>query len=303
MKSNIVTAMLFNSRVRVSVMNTTEVVKEAQKIHGTCHTATAALGRAITAGVMLGDSLKEKDYKCSLILNGGGPVGRIIVDSNNAVHVRADIDHPVVNLPLRADGKLDVGGAVGVNGYLRIIKDIGLKEPYIGTVDLVSGEIGEDLTSYFFYSEQIPSAVAVGVLVNPQNEVLASGGFLAQLLPDHKEEHIEFLEGIIGTFGKGISHMLFDTPDTEELLSRLLKDAEYHINSKKEIEYRCNCSRQKLTAAIISMGRQEIASLIEEGGAELTCHFCNSKYYFSKEDLEQILQDAIGRGNPDGKEE
>ncbi len=289
--SQMITATLFDGKVRVCVLNTKSVLEEGKRIHGTCHTVTAALGRALTAGVMLTADFKEDNNRLSLIINGDGPLGKIIVDANHKVHLKADIDFPVVNMmPRESDGKLDVGGAVGNDGYFRVIKDIGLKEPYIGTVNLVSGEIGDDLSEYFFFSEQIPSAVAVGVLVSPENEVIASGGLLAQLLPGYEEEHVVFLEALLESMEGGISKWIKDYEDPKELLAVLLRDEPYTIGTIKDISYVCECNKEKLLSILASIGREEIESLIEEGGAELTCHFCKTQYHFTGEELSQLLE-------------
>jgi len=289
MKPNLVRATLFDTHVSITFLNTTDLCREGRNIHNTSRTASAALGRAMTAAALLGDSLKEDDFRSVLILAGGGPVGRIVAESNNKVHVRADIDHPEVDVPAKENGKLDVGALVGKDGYLRVLKDIGLKEPYIGTVDLVSGEIAEDLTAYYFYSEQIPTAAALGVLVAQDGTILSAGGFLGQLLPGHTEEHIEFLENLAQKFAGGISRVLVDTPDVYEMLRIAAGDHPYEIVSEKEVRYHCPCNVHKIESIILSMGREEIENLIAEGGAEIQCHYCKKAYGFSPDSLRQLL--------------
>lgn len=291
--SDMITASLFDNMVKISVLNTTKAVKYAKKIHNLTPTTSAAFGRALTIGAIMGSTLKEDDYKVSVIIKGDGPAGRIIIDANNNIDVKGTIDNPNVDLPPNKFNKLDVKGAVGEHGYLRVIKDIGLKDAYIGSVDLVSGELAEDITNYFYVSEQIPSAVALGVYVDKDGEILAAGGFFAQLLPGHDEEHIVFLENIINKFKRGISKEIYDYPNVNELLKKLIPDEEYKIILEKNIEYKCNCSREKLEKAVISLGKKEIEELINDGEAELVCHFCNTKYNFSKEDLKNLLEKAL----------
>jgi molecular chaperone Hsp33 len=287
----LIKALAYNGQVRAYAVNSTETVGEAQKRHYTWPTASAALGRAMTAGVMMGAMLKGDD-KITVKVEGGGPIGVIIVDSNARGDVRGYVTNPQTHFDLNEHGKLDVRRAVGTGGTLTVVKDLGLRENFSGQVPIVSGELGEDFTYYFVASEQVPSSVGVGVLVNPDNTILASGGFIIQLLPGTDESVIEELEKRIQTTPP-ISKLIQQGLTPEEILTSLLGEGNVKILEKMPIQFKCNCSKERFGAAIISLGKEEIRDMIEEDGqAEAQCHFCNNKYKFSKVELEELLEEA-----------
>ena len=287
----LIKALAYNGQVRAYAVNSTETVGEAQKRHYTWPTASAALGRAMTAGVMMGAMLKGDD-KITVKVEGGGPIGVIIVDSNARGDVRGYVTNPQTHFDLNEHGKLDVRRAVGTEGTLTVVKDLGLRENFSGQVPIVSGELGEDFTYYFVASEQVPSSVGVGVLVNPDNSILASGGFIIQLLPGTDESVIEELEKRIQTTPP-ISKLIQQGLTPEEILTSLLGEGNVKILEKMPIQFKCNCSKERFGAAIISLGKDEIRDMIEEDGqAEAQCHFCNNQYKFSKVELEELLEEA-----------
>lgn len=272
---------------------TTNMVEEARKIHNCSPVSIAALGRMLTAGAMMGIMLKSDMDTITLQINGRGPAGSIIVVSDSTGNTRGYITNPNVELIQREDGKLDVGGAVGVNGVFTVIKDLGMKEPYIGQIPIVSGEIGDDISSYFASSEQIPTAVGLGVLVEVDGHVEASGGFIVQLMPGAESTLIAELEQRLGGI-KSVTDMIISGQDAEGMIKSVLGDIEYKVFDKKDISYQCNCSRERMERALISLGKKELEELIEEqGNAELTCHFCSNKYCFDREELSTLLKKAI----------
>ncbi|MCT4604886.1 MAG: Hsp33 family molecular chaperone HslO [Marinisporobacter sp.] len=292
MKNYVMRAVAANKNLRVFLAVTTGMVEDARKIHQTTPVVTAALGRTITATAMMGVMLKGDRDKLSVQIKGDGPVKQILVVANAHGAVKGYVANPYVELPLREDGKLDVGGAVGRNGKMVVIKDLGLKEPYIGQSDLVSGEIAQDFTSYFAYSEQQPSAVALGVLVDCDYSVKAAGGFIIQVLPDAEEEVIAKLEEKLNNL-PSVTNIMETVKDGEEMLSRILEGFDFEILDQKEVKLTCDCSVEKLEKALISVGEKDLKEMIEEDGqAELTCHFCNQKYHFDQEHLLRLLKQA-----------
>jgi len=278
--------------MRVFVASTSNIVEEARKIHNTTPTATAALGRTLTATSIMGIMMKGEKDTISVQFRGDGPIGTVLAVSNSRGEVKGYVGDPSVDLPLKDDGKLDVGGAVGKHGRLIVVKDLGLKEPYVGQSNLITGEIGEDLARYFAYSDQQPSAVALGVLVDRDMSVRAAGGYIVQVMPNISNEALEKLESRI-TSAEPIS-MLIDRGDTpEDILDYLFGDFEMEIKDKIEIQLKCDCSEDRIEKALISIGEKELKEIIEEEGkAELVCHFCNSKYHYDKEGLERLLKEA-----------
>jgi molecular chaperone Hsp33 len=251
--------------------------------------ATAALGRALLGASMMGDMLKEQQGALTLQIKGGGPLGTVLAVSDCEGNVRGYVQNPHVDLIEQKPGKLDVGAAVGQQGTLTVIKDIGLKEPYVGSIGLFSGEIADDLAMYFVESEQIPTACALGVLVGTDQSVTSAGGYLIQLLPGATEEVISRIETGVRALGP-VSAALEGGMDGEGLLRAALPDFDLEILEKHPVEYRCYCSRDRVSRALISMGREELTSLIaEQGQAELTCQFCDRVYHYSKEELELLL--------------
>lgn len=278
-------------RIRVFVASTSKMVEEARKIHNSSATATAAMGRALTAGVLMGGMMKNESDLLSLKISGDGPVGNILVVAKNDGRVKVDILNPAADLATRADGKLDVGGLVGKNGSITTIMDLGLKEPYVGQSELISGEIAEDLTNYYANSEQQPSAVSLGVLVDKDISVRAAGGYIIQLLPGVSDEDIDKIEARLAQIDP-ISILIDQGFSPEEIMEKILGDFSMEILDKKDIRYECDCSREKIDKVIRDLGRTEIKAIIEEDGqAEVVCHFCNTKYNFSEEDLREILVD------------
>ena len=287
MKDYLVKALGYEGQVRAYAVSTTETVGEAQRRHYTWPTASAALGRAMTAGVMMGAMLKGEE-KLTIKIEGGGPIGSILIDSNAKGEVRGYVTNPQTHFDLNEQGKLDVRRAVGTDGLLTVVKDIGLRDNFSGQVPLVSGELGEDFTYYFATSEQVPSSVGVGVLVNPDNSILAAGGFIIQLMPGATNETISKIEKRLSTIVP-VSKMIQNGLTPEEILTELLEEGNVDILEKIDVEFSCQCSRERISNALISLGQEEIRDIIEtEGKAEAQCHFCNETYQFSREDLEEL---------------
>lgn len=284
----IIRATAADGSIKMAVINARDIVQRAHEIHGSSPTASAALGRSLCAASLMGDMMKEEEASLTLRINGGGPLGSIVAVSDSGGNVRGYVDNPTVELPLRSDGKLDVGGAVGRDGMLTVSRDIGLKEPYISSTQLISGEIAEDITSYLLESEQVPSACALGVLVDTDLSIKAAGGFIVQLMPGADSALIDTLEENIFTMDQ-LTTILSEDGE-EELFRQVLKGLEYHLVGQKSVEYRCYCSRERVTRALISMGREELESLIkDQGKAELTCQFCDKVYDFTGEELQGLL--------------
>ncbi len=279
-----------DGEVMATAVDTRDIVARAEQIHGTSAVCTAALGRLLTAGVMMGNMLKGKDDSITLRVNGDGPTGSVIVVADFNGDVRGYIQNPIVEIPLNSKGKLDVGGAVGKNGLLYVLKDLGLKEPFSGSVPLVSGEIAEDITSYYALSEQIPTVCALGVLVNPDLTVKAAGGYIIQLLPAASDSTIDKLEKSISEL-RSVTAMLDSGMTPEEIIRLALKDFEVEVLYSQDVEYKCNCSKERVTSALISLGRAELEEMAaDERGTEVSCHFCDKVYRYSKNDLEKIIQ-------------
>lgn len=265
-----------------------DLVQRAREIHHTQPVATAALGRTLLGASMMGQQLKEEDGSVTLRVSGGGPLGNILAVSDSQGNVRGYVQNGQVDLPLNAQGKLDVGQAVGTGGSLTVIKDLRLKEPYVGTIPLVSGEIAEDITAYFAESEQIPTACALGVLVDRDLSVAAAGGYLIQLLPGADDKVIDSIEAGIARAGQ-VTAQLSQGVSAEDLLKLVLADFDLELLEKAPVEYRCYCSRERMRSALASMGREELSSLIaEQGRAEMTCQFCDAVHVFEKEELEEL---------------
>ncbi|MFD2045554.1 Hsp33 family molecular chaperone HslO [Ornithinibacillus salinisoli] len=287
MNDYLIKATTYNGMVRAYAVRSTNTVEEARRRQDTWATATAALGRTITITVMMGALLKGDDSLTTKV-EGGGPIGAIVADANAKGEVRGYVTNPHVDFELNAKGKLDVARAVGAAGSLSVVKDLGLKDYFTGQVPIVSGEISEDFTYYFANSEQVPSAVGAGVLVNPDLSVLASGGFIVQVMPGADEEVISKLEERIHAFPP-ISSLVKEGKTPEEILERLFGDEKLTIHEQMPIEFRCKCSRERLEQAIMGLGNEEIQKMIEEDhGAEASCHFCNEKYYFTENELEAL---------------
>ncbi|WP_453992509.1 Hsp33 family molecular chaperone HslO [Bacillus nitroreducens] len=291
MSDYLIKALAYNGQVRAYAVNSTETVAEAQRRHYTWPTASAALGRTMTAGVMLGAALKGED-KLTIKVEGGGPIGIILVDANAKGEVRGYVTNPQTHFDLNQHGKLDVRRAVGTDGTLTIAKDIGMREQFSGQVPIVSGELGDDFTYYLVSSEQTPSSVGVGVLVNPDNSILAAGGFLIQLLPGTDEETITQIEKRLQEI-EPISKMIEKGLTPEDILEEIVGKDNLKILDKMPVSFVCPCSRERIESAIISLGNEEIQSMIDEDGkADAQCHFCNENYHFTKEELIELKGQA-----------
>lgn len=287
----LIKALAYDGKVRAYAVKSTETVGEAQRRHYTWPTASAALGRTMSAGLMMGAMLKG-DQKLTIKISGGGPLGPILVDSNTKGEVRGYVTNPQTHFDLNEHGKLDVRRAVGTDGYLNVIKDIGMRENFTGSVPLVSGELGEDFTYYFAVSEQTPSAVGVGVLVNPDNSILAAGGFIIQLMPGTDDATISIIENHIKSIPP-VSKLIEKGLSPEELLFEILGEENVKILETVPVSFHCTCSKERFGNAIISLGAEEITQMIEEDGkAEAHCHFCNERYQYSKEELEEFKNAA-----------
>lgn len=291
MNDYLVKALAYNGQVRAYAVRSTETVGEAQRRHYTWPTASAALGRAMTAGVMMGSMLKGEE-KLTIKVEGDGPIGLILVDSNGKGEVRGYVTNPQTHFELNEYGKLDVRRAVGTSGFLSVVKDIGLRDFFTGQVPLVSGELGEDFTYYFVKSEQVPSSVGVGVLVNPDNTILAAGGFIIQLMPGTEDETITDIENRLKRIPP-ISKLIERGLTPEEILEEILGKGNVQFLETQPIMFKCTCSKERFSDAIVSLGKEEIQDMIEtDGQAEAQCHFCNETYHFSKEELEALREEV-----------
>ena len=289
MRDEIIRAITADGYVKASVITGRALVERARNIHTLLPVATAALGRTLMAASMMGDALKIDGSSVTLQIKGGGPLGTVLAVSDDSGNVRGYVQNPHVELMEKAPGKLDVGRAVGEAGSLTVIKDLGMKEPYVGTIGLLSGEIADDVAAYFVESEQIPTACALGVLVGTDQSVTAAGGYLIQLLPGAGEDVISKIEAGVARVGS-VSRALEGGLDGEGLLRAVLSDFELEILETHPVEYRCYCSRERVSRALVSMGRQELSDLIrEQGQAELTCQFCDQVYRYTREELEELL--------------
>ena len=273
----------------VIAADTTSIVAEAERIHKTSAVNTAALGRLLTAASMMGDMLKGKDDSITLRLNGNGPAGSLIAVADSDGNARGYVQNPIVEIPLNDKGKLDVRGTVGTQGYLYVMKDIGLKEPYVGQTQIVSGEIAEDITNYFATSEQTPSVCALGVLVNPDLTVAAAGGFIIQLLPGCPDEIIDKIEYSMQDI-EAVTTMLSNGMTPDEIAERAMKNIEIEKLDESSVEYKCNCSKDRVEKALISSGKKALEDMIESGeNTSVECHFCDKKYIFTPSDIKKLL--------------
>ncbi|MBR2527262.1 MAG: Hsp33 family molecular chaperone HslO [Blautia sp.] len=289
MEDYMVRAVAANEQIRAFAAVTTNLTEEARRRHNTSPVVTAALGRLLTGGAMMGIMMKGEKDLLTIRVKGDGPVGGITVTADSKGNVKGYPENPQVMIHARPDGKLDVAGAIG-RGILTVIKDLGMKEPYSGEVDLQTGEIGDDLTYYFAASEQIPSAVGVGVLMNRDNTVRQAGGFILQVMPFAQEEVIARLEENVGKV-KSVTAILEEVKTPEKLLETLLAGFDLKINEKVPAFFSCNCSKERVEKALISIGCKELNEMIQEGKPiELNCHFCNTQYEFTVEELKKILR-------------
>ena len=281
-----------DSQIRAFAAVTKEMVETARQYHNTSPVATAALGRLLTGGVMMGTMMKGEKDLLTLQVKGDGPIGGITVTADSQGHAKGYVNNPQVILHANAQGKLDVGGAVG-HGMLQVIKDMGLKEPYIGSCELQTGEIGDDLTYYFVISEQVPSSVGLGVLMDRDNTVRQAGGFIIQLMPFTPDEVIDRLEKKLSEV-TSVTHMLDAGMTPEQILEEMLGEFGLEINEKTELSYRCDCSRERIERALVSIGKKDIREMINDGQPiEVSCHFCGKNYKFSVEELKELLKKAV----------
>lgn len=289
MEDKIIKFLAYNGRISITCADTTRLVEEARKIHDLSPVATAALGRLLTMGVIMGSDLKSEKDNITLQIKGDGPIGKMVAVVNSKLKIKGMVNNPQVDAPLNEFGKLDVGGVVGYNGYVNVIKDIGLKEPYIGVIPISSGEIAEDFARYFTESEQTRSAVALGVLVD-KNGVKNAGGYLLTAMPDATEEDITNVEKSIFEAG-AISKMLDNNLSLLEIAKKVTGDKNVKvIQEDMNPVYECDCSKEKIERALQALDKNEVNKIIEEDGkAEIICHFCNKKYLFSKEDLINLI--------------
>lgn len=286
---NLIRCISKDGTLTIMAVNSTDIVNKAQQIHGTSALASAALGRLLTAASLMGSALKGKDDSITLRLNGGGPAGTVLAVSDSEGNVRGYVVEPHVELPLNKKGKLDVSGAVGKDGFLTVIMDLGMKEPYVGQTPIVSGEIAEDITAYYSISQQTPSVCALGVLVDTDLSIKAAGGFIIQLLPtamddtiDLVEKSIEGLEPISSLIAKGM------TP--EEICRHALKYFELDVLDSAEPEYKCYCSRQRVESALISAGKQALEEMAEDEQTQVCCQFCDKKYVFTPSEIRKLMK-------------
>ena len=290
MKDYIVRATAGNGQIRAFAATTQNLVEEARQRHNTSPVATAALGRLLTAGTMMGSMMKNDSDVLTIQIKGDGPIGGLTVTADVNGNVKGYVENPDVILPPK-NGKLDVGGAMGI-GLLNIIKDMGLKEPYVGQTILVTSEIAEDLTYYFANSEQVPSSVGLGVLMNKDNTVRCAGGFIVQVMPFVTDEVVTKLEKNIKKISS-VTSMLDDGCTPEQMLEHVLDDLDMVVTDTLPAAFKCNCSHERIEKAIISIGKKDIQEMIDEGKeVEVKCHFCNTAYTFSVDELKEILKQA-----------
>ncbi|MBC5997065.1 Hsp33 family molecular chaperone HslO [Romboutsia ilealis] len=289
MKDYVIRATAGDGQIRAFVATTRNLVEEARSLHETTKVATAALGRTLTATSMMGLMMKNENDKITVIIKGGGPIGTILVTSDSKGNVKGYVTNSNVEVENYPNGKLNVAGAVGTQGHVKVIKDIGLREPYNGSYPLVSGEIAEDFTHYFALSEQTPSVVSLGVLTRA-DEVEHAGGFIVQLMPDAQEENIAKLEQNIGKLSS-ITNMLKDGNTPEDILNIVLDGLNPKILDTCEVKFECECSKEKVKNALVAIGKNALAEIIEEDKkAEVGCQFCNRKYNYTEEELIEVLE-------------
>lgn len=275
---------------RIFAVKSTDVVDEARKNHMLSPTASAALGRTLTVGLMMGYMMKNDNDKLTVKINGGGPIGTILITTDNKGNIKGYVDNPTADVERKENGKLDVGALVGRDGQITVIRDIGLKEPYVGTSDIVTGEIAEDLALYYFLSEQTSSAIAAGVLVNPDTSVKSAGGIIVQPLPEISGEGIKSLEDLFANM-KSVSNYFDTENDIEEIVNEIFKGFEIKITEKIPVQFKCDCSSERIERVLVSLGEEELKKIVEEDkNAEIVCTFCSKKYNYNEEQLKNIIE-------------
>ncbi len=287
--SELVRMISVDGTLTVMAIDSTDIINKMEKIHMTSAVNSAALGRLLTAASMMGAVLKGKDNSITLRINGNGPAGSLIAVSDSVGNVRGYVANPVVEIPLNIKGKLDVAGAVGTDGTLTVMKDLGMKEPYIGQVPIISGEIAEDITNYYATSEQTPTVCALGVLVNPDLSIQAAGGFIIQLLPTALDDTIDKVEKCIEGI-ESVTQMLTSGMTPEDICRHVLKEFELDILDTSSPEYKCNCSKERVAKALISLGKEELLEMAKDEFTEVNCHFCDKKYRFTPKEVAALAE-------------
>ena len=291
--SNIVKMLAFGNTIQGVAVDSTQIVARAQELHRLSPVAAAALGRTLSAAVMMASDFKGVNDILTVQIKGDGPLGGILVTADAACNVKGYVHNPNVDLPPNNEGKLDVSGAVGINGYLNVIRDIGFSEPYVGNVALVSGEIAEDFTHYYSISEQIPSAVALGVLVDKDGSVKKAGGYMIHLMPGADDKAVQFVESGVNLFSS-VTSLLEEGQTPAELLELIFGGANCTVVAEKNGQYHCNCSQERMERNLMTLGEKDLRELAEDpNGIELSCHFCNRLYRFSQEDTRKILDETL----------
>lgn len=288
----LVRAVDVEGQIKIAAVLSTDIVEEARKIHNLSKTASAALGRTLTIGTIMADALKNKEDAVTINIKGDGEIGRIIVTGKNDGNIKGYVENPAADADIRqSDNKLDVSKVVGKNGTLTVVTDLGLKEPYIGKTNLVSGEIAEDFANYFYTSDQVPSVVSLGVLVDVDYTIKAAGGFLLQLLPGTTDDVITKIENNLRDL-PSVTSLIVDGYSPEDIIKRVLSGFEVKFLNKREVFYKCDCSREKVEEALSSVGKSELKDILKtDKKAELNCYFCNSNYVFDEKDLERIISE------------
>ena len=287
--SELVRMISVDGTLTVMAVDSTDIINRMEQIHQTSAVTSAALGRLLTAASMMGAVLKGKDHSITLRINGDGPAGSVIAVSDSSGNVRGYVSNPIVEIPLNEKGKLDVAGAVGKDGTLTVMKDLGMKEPYIGQIPIVSGEIAEDITNYYATSEQTPTVCALGVLVNPDLSIKAAGGFIIQLLPTAMDDTIDMVEECI----KGIpsvTQMLTDGMTPEQICRSVLRLFELDFLDSSNPEYRCNCSKDRVAKALLTLGKEELREMAGDPVTEISCHFCDKRYRFTPAEVLKLAE-------------
>jgi len=294
MQDYIAKAMALSGQVRIYAAVTTNTIEKARTIHGLNHTPTVALGRTLTGVALMSQTLKGDHDTITVHIKGDGPIGSIVAVTDSKAGVRGYVHNPIIDLPLNENGKFDVKGVVG-KGQLNVIKDMGLKEPYIGSIELVSGEIAEDLTYYYAYSEQTPTAINLGVLIDPDGKVVAAGGYFLQLMPDASEDTIENVEKAISGL-LPITTLISQGKTPEDIINMIFPDDNVEFFVSCPVSYKCTCSRERMERNLLSIGKKDLEELSQEKeGAELVCHFCNNKYHFTQQDMLKLLKISEGQ--------